>query len=96
MIDAKHDVLKALESWVEQGVAPKTIIATHYVNNTASAGVQFQRPLCPYPKRGEYLRQGDPNDASNFQCVVHHNDFDPRNIGKQVAYDDDSDGHQDD
>ena len=95
VIDAEHDVLKALESWVEQGVAPKQIIATHYVNNLPTDGVQFQRPLCPYPERGEYIGQGDPNSASNFQCVVHHNDFDPRNIGKQVAYEDDSDEHRD-
>jgi hypothetical protein len=95
VIDAEHDVLKALESWVEHGVAPKKIIATHYVNNVATDGVQFQRPLCPYPERGEYMGRGDPNNASNFQCVVHHNDFDPRNIGKQVAYDDDSGDHWD-
>jgi feruloyl esterase len=90
VIDAEHDVLKALEAWVEQGVAPKQIIATHFVNNTASAGVQFQRPLCPYPERGEYVGQGDPNNASSFKCVKHENAFDPRNIGKQVAYDDES------
>lgn len=92
VIDAEHDILKALERWVEQGVAPKKIIATHYVNNSAAQGVQFQRPLCPYPKRGEYVGSGDPNDASNFKCVNHHDDFDPRNIGEQVAYS----GHDDD
>jgi feruloyl esterase len=90
VIDAEHDVLKALERWVEQGVAPKKIIATHYVNNSPAQGVQFQRPLCPYPERGEYVGEGDPNVASNFKCVVHRNDFDPRNIGKQTAYDSDS------
>ena len=26
--------------------------APHYVNNVAAQGVQFQRPLCPYPERG--------------------------------------------
>jgi hypothetical protein len=50
--------------------------------------VQYQRPLCPYPKRGEYKGKGDPNDASNFECVDHPNDSDPRNIGPQVAYTD--------
>jgi Tannase and feruloyl esterase len=95
VIDAEHDVLNALEAWVEQGVAPKQIIATHFVNNTASAGVQFQRPLCPYPERGEYVGHGDPNNASSFKCVKHENAFDPRNIGKQVAYDDESDDRGD-
>ena len=95
VIDAEHDILKALESWVEQGVAPRKIIATHYVNNVAAQGVQFQRPLCPYPKRGEYKGSGDPNDASSFKCVNHFDDFDPRNLGPQVAYHDHHDDHHD-
>jgi len=89
VIDADHDLLKALERWVEQGVAPRKIIATHYVNNSPAQGVQFQRPLCPYPERGEYVGEGDPNVASSFRCVVHRDDFDPRNIGKQTAYESD-------
>lgn len=95
VIDAEHDVLKALENWVEQGIAPSQIIATHYVNNVAADGVQFQRPLCPYPERGEYIGTGDPNDASNFKCVAHYNDFDPRNLGPQVAYTPDDDHDHD-
>jgi len=86
VIDADHDLVKALERWVEQGIAPDRIIATHYVGNAAANGVQFQRPLCPYPERGEYVGRGDPNDAANFQCVAHHDPFDPRNIGPQEAY----------
>jgi len=86
VIDAEHDLVKALERWVEQGIAPQRITATHYVNNTASQGVAFQRPLCPYPERGEYVGSGDPNDASNFRCVAHHDPHDPRNIGPQKAY----------
>ena len=85
-IDAEHDLVKALERWVEQGIAPQRIVATHYVNNAASQGVAFQRPLCPYPERGEYVGSGDANDAANFRCVAHHDPFDPRNIGPQKAY----------
>jgi feruloyl esterase len=86
-VDAEHDVLMALERWVEVGVAPRKIIGTSYVNNTPPT-VQFQRPLCPYPQRGEYKGTGDPNDASSFECVEHRDDFDPRNLGPQVAYTD--------
>jgi len=85
VIDADHDLVKALERWVEEGIAPDRIIATHYVNNAAPT-VAFQRPLCPYPERGEYVGQGDPSNAANFQCVAHHDPFDPRNIGPQQAY----------
>ncbi|HSC24021.1 MAG TPA: tannase/feruloyl esterase family alpha/beta hydrolase [Casimicrobiaceae bacterium] len=86
VIDADHDLVKALERWVEQGVAPDRLIATHYVNNDAKQGVQFQRPLCPHPQRAEYVGSGDPTDAASFACVAHHDPFDPRNIGPQRAY----------
>jgi feruloyl esterase len=86
VIDADHDLVKALEQWVEQGVAPERIIATHYNNNAPALGVQFQRPLCPFPERGEYVGTGDPDDASNFKCVARHDINDPRNRGPQRAY----------
>jgi feruloyl esterase len=78
--------VKALERWVEQGVAPDRIVATHYVNNAAAQGIAFQRPLCPYPERAEYAGKGDSRDAASFKCVAHHDPFDPRNIGPQRAY----------
>ena len=86
VIDADHDLVKALERWVEQGVAPDRIIATHYVNNVVSQGVQFQRPLCPFPQRAEYVGQGDPNNAASFACVTRPDYFDLHNIGAQRAY----------
>jgi Tannase and feruloyl esterase len=77
VIDADHDLLKALERWVEEGVAPDKIIATHYVNNTPASGVQFQRPLCPFPQVAQYA-VGDPTNADNFRCVQDEPDRDPR------------------
>jgi Tannase and feruloyl esterase len=86
VIDADHDLVKALERWVEQGTAPAGIIATHYVNNVASQGVAFQRPLCPFPQRAEYIGQGDPNNAANFACVTRPDLFDLHNLDVQRAY----------
>ena len=77
VIDADHDLLKALERWVEEGVAPEKIIATHYVNNTPASGVQFQRPLCPFPQVARYT-VGDPTNADNLRCVQDEPDRDPR------------------
>ncbi len=85
VIDADHDLVKALERWVEQGIAPASIIATHYVNNVASQGVAFQRPLCPFPQRAEYVG-GDPNNAANFACVTRPDLFDLHNLDIQRAY----------
>jgi hypothetical protein len=45
-IDADHDLVKALEQWVEQGIAPDQIVATHFTSTTPPT-VAFQRPLCP-------------------------------------------------
>jgi feruloyl esterase len=77
-IDADHDLLEALERWVEEGIAPERIIATHYVNNNPASGVQFQRPLCPFPAVARYT-VGDPSNADNFRCVRDEPDQDPRN-----------------
>jgi feruloyl esterase len=35
--DARHDMARALEAWVEGGTAPDELIATHYVSPDASA-----------------------------------------------------------
>jgi feruloyl esterase len=81
VIDADHDLLTALERWVEQGVAPEQIIATHYVNNTPASGVQFQRPLCPFPQVAKYT-VGDPTNAGSFKCVQDEPDRDPRDLSE--------------
>jgi feruloyl esterase len=61
--DPEHNIIAALERWVEQGVAPEKIIAT------GDAPKPFTRPLCPYPQTVKYKGTGDPNDAANFSCV---------------------------
>jgi hypothetical protein len=79
VVDARHDLLRALEAWVEHGVAPRKIIGTHYLNNAPASGVEFQRPLCPYPEVARW-QGGDPAVASSFACVVDDRDADdPRN-----------------
>jgi hypothetical protein len=66
--DAEHDILSALERWVEHRVAPDKIIATKYVNDDPAQGVVMTRPLCPYPQAAEYEGSGSPTDAVNFAC----------------------------
>jgi hypothetical protein len=68
--DPEHDVLSAVERWVESGVAPQKIIATKYVNDLdRRQGVKMTRPLCPYPQVAAYQGSGDKNDAANFVCT---------------------------
>ena len=66
-----------VERWVEQGGAPQEIIATHYVNNNPTSGVQFQRPLCPFPQVARFTGV-DTTKASSFECVEDERDNDPR------------------
>ncbi len=56
---------KAIENWVEQGIAPQSIIAT----KRNGAHISRTRPLCPYPKKAKYIGQGDINQAKNFICT---------------------------
>jgi Tannase and feruloyl esterase len=68
------DALTPLVRWVEQGVAPETILATKFVADTPPA-VQMTRPLCVYPKVARYKGSGDTNVAANFVCVTDERDF---------------------
>jgi feruloyl esterase len=62
------DALTALENWVERGHAPRSLIATKYVNNVPAQGIERTRPLCPYPKVARYVGSGSIDDAANFEC----------------------------
>jgi Tannase and feruloyl esterase len=69
------DALTPLVTWVEQGVAPETIMATKFVNDTPSSGVQMTRPLCVFPKVAKYKGSGSTDVAANFACVPDEVDF---------------------
>jgi feruloyl esterase len=57
--DAQHDVLTALELWVEMGKGPGTIVAK---------GNGMTRPICVWPEVAKYVG-GDTKDAGSFSCV---------------------------
>jgi hypothetical protein len=67
--DADHDVVAALEQWVEKGVPPKRIIATKFVDNDSTKAVEMTRPLCVYPQAAKYNGIGDTKVASSFVCT---------------------------
>lgn len=75
----QFDMLTPLVAWVEQGVAPDSVMATargpsNAVPNTEvpadwnAAGHDRTRPLCAYPKNARYTGTGNINDASSFRC----------------------------
>jgi hypothetical protein len=67
--DPQHDVMRALEHWVEDGVAPDQIVATKYNNDEPADGVAFTRPLCTYPQIAERNGTGSDQDAKNYACI---------------------------
>jgi len=58
-----QNLFPAVVNWVENGVAPDTILAT----KSLTGGGTQSRPLCPYPAMAKYI-SGDPNNAANFVC----------------------------
>jgi feruloyl esterase len=60
----RFDSLPDLERWVEQGIPPKSILASH----KTSGVVDRTRPLCPYPERAVYRGSGSTDEAANFEC----------------------------
>jgi hypothetical protein len=66
--DAEHNILSALEGWVERGMAPEKIIGSGKA--VADSTKTLTRPLCPYPQTAHYRGTGDPNAAENFTCAA--------------------------
>jgi feruloyl esterase len=60
----QFDAVGALENWVEQGVAPERIVASHLTHGA----VDRTRPLCAYPRVPVYLGRGSTDQAANFAC----------------------------
>ncbi|MFZ3235627.1 MAG: tannase/feruloyl esterase family alpha/beta hydrolase [Stellaceae bacterium] len=69
--DPKHDVVSALDRWVEDGVAPDQIIATHYTNGVADN----TRPMCPFPQFARYNGHGPTNEASSYVCAYENGGY---------------------
>jgi feruloyl esterase len=68
--DPSHDVVAAVEHWVEDGVPPSQIYATRYSGNDPEKGIESQRPWCPYPEVAHYSGHGDITKPENFACKV--------------------------
>jgi feruloyl esterase len=60
------DVLGTLDRWVDQGLAPDRIVASHL----DGAIVDRTRPLCPYPQAAHWDGKGSINTSGAFVCVA--------------------------
>ena len=67
--DPKASMFRALEQWVEKGVAPAEIVATKFkTDGNPASGVARTRPLCAYPQTAQYKGSGSTDEAANFVC----------------------------
>ncbi|MGZ3343102.1 MAG: tannase/feruloyl esterase family alpha/beta hydrolase [Caulobacteraceae bacterium] len=62
--DPQHDLLSALEDWVEHGRAPGRIVAS----KLEGGRVVRTRPLCAWPAEARYTGKGSTDDAASFVC----------------------------
>jgi Tannase and feruloyl esterase len=67
--DPQHNIRVALETWVEKGTAPATIIASKTVEGNSQGIPTMTRPLCVYPQAAKYKDSGDTNSADSFVCA---------------------------
>jgi feruloyl esterase len=67
--DAQHDVVAAIQRWVEEGQAPEHIIATKFEGDDPHRKVVRARRLCVYPAVAKWTGKGSSDDATNFVCA---------------------------
>jgi feruloyl esterase len=63
--DAGHDLLSALERWVDRRRPPERIVASKSIDGR----IVRTRPLCAWPLHARYVGHGSTDDASNFTCT---------------------------
>ncbi|OLN87931.1 putative feruloyl esterase B-2-like protein 1 [Colletotrichum chlorophyti] len=68
-LDPDENVLMAIVRWVEEGTAPEFVRGTAFVNGTKSAGVDFKRKHCRWPRRNVF-QGGDHKDENAWACVA--------------------------
>jgi len=85
------DTLSALEKWVEGGVAPDAIPATHFVNNNPALGVDRTMPLCAFPEEAQFSGSGNVNSAANWTCTANRRLLEVGSNGRQAGLGEDDD-----
>lgn len=72
--DAEHDMICAMERWVEQGVAPDRLLGTYWKMNEKGLAFDYDRPAYVYPYIAEFTG-GDPKNAENYKAVLNENSY---------------------
>ena len=65
-VDPRHDVLCALENWVENEKAPECLLATALKDNNLWEKFDHDRPVYAYPDLPRFI-SGDPKCKDNYE-----------------------------
>jgi hypothetical protein len=65
----KVDLLKAMSTWVEQGVPASAQKLVQRKVDAATGATALSRPMCKYPGYPHYKGAGDIQDSASFDCV---------------------------
>ncbi len=72
----RFDMLTPMVNWIENGIAPNTVVATGVnfspvLGTLSNLPTTRSRPLCPYPQTLRYTgpKGGDISVAANYSCV---------------------------
>jgi hypothetical protein len=92
---SQFDVFTPLVNWVENGIAPTSIVGT--APATGTPWPNRTRPLCPFPQETRYIGSGSIESVENFKCVsVMHRKDDGKRDFDHRDFDDHRDGDRDD
>ncbi len=67
--DPENNVLAAMVRWVEEGIAPDTILGTKFLNDLAANGVERSRRHCRFPYRNTYVG-GNASLPQSWECML--------------------------
>ncbi|PHH86801.1 hypothetical protein CDD83_9738 [Cordyceps sp. RAO-2017] len=65
----EENVLSAIVKWVEEDMAPETILGTKFANGRRGGRVLAQRRHCKYPLMNKYRGSGNPSSPESWECV---------------------------
>lgn len=66
--ERESNVLAALVAWVEDGVAPGSLVGTKFKSDNVTLGVDYRKRHCLYPLTSTYVG-GDARLLSSWKCV---------------------------
>jgi feruloyl esterase len=70
------ETLTALDNWVENGIAPDGIEATHFAHNQVALGADRRMPLCAFPEEAQFSPAGGAvpisTTGAGWSCNPHN------------------------